>query len=227
MKLLAVDTATERCSVALWMDGEIIQRERLLNRAHAEAVLPMVNEVLAEAGFALSQMDGIAFGRGPGGFTGVRVAVSVAQGLAFGTGLPVLPVSDLAAVAYGVFRRHAEQRIMVCMDARMGEVYAGAYAISDSQLQLVGDESVVEPDAVVLPDAGRWHGAGTGFTVYASTLRVRLGVALSGVDADVLPEARDVATLGAQACARGEALSADRALPVYLRDRVAWPKPGV
>ncbi|MGH7490350.1 MAG: tRNA (adenosine(37)-N6)-threonylcarbamoyltransferase complex dimerization subunit type 1 TsaB, partial [bacterium] len=148
MKLLAVDTATERCSVALWVDGKIIQQERTLNRAHAEVVLPMVAALLAEAGYTLNQLDGIGFGRGPGGFTGVRVAVSVAQGLAFGAGLPVLPISDLEAMAAGAFRLHGEPRILVCMDARMGEVYWGAYSVSATDIHPHSGESLASPETV-------------------------------------------------------------------------------
>jgi tRNA threonylcarbamoyladenosine biosynthesis protein TsaB len=227
MKLLAIDTATERCSVALWMDGQIIQQERTLNRAHAEVILPMVSTLLAEAEYALNQLDGIAFGRGPGGFTGVRVAVSVAQGLAFGTGLPVLPVSDLEAIAAGAFRLHGEHRILVCMDARMGEVYWGAYSASASGVRPCTKESVTSPEAVGIPDKQPWFGVGTGFMTYAQALQERMAADLSGVDADILPTACDVASLASQAYARGEYVSAEQALPVYVRDRVAWPKPAL
>lgn len=227
MKLLAVDTATERCSVALWVDGECIQQERMLNRAHAEVILPMVGAVLAEAGQVLNQLDGIGFGRGPGGFTGVRVAVSVAQGLAFGASLPVIPVSDLAAIAVGAFRLHGEERILVCMDARMGEVYWAAYSASAAGAHAHTEESVAPPEAVEMPDTIRWFGAGVGFQAYAPALRARLATTLSGVDAELLPSARDIASLAAQACMRGERFPAEQALPVYLRDRVAWPKPGL
>jgi tRNA threonylcarbamoyladenosine biosynthesis protein TsaB len=227
MKLLAVDTATERCSVALWIDGEVIQQERILNRAHAEVVLPMVSALLAEAGYTLNQLDGVGFGRGPGGFTGIRVAVSVAQGLAFGTGLPVLPVSDLEAIAAGAFRLYAEPRILVCMDARMDEVYWGAYSVSEAGICRHADESVASPGTVEMPDTDPWYGAGAGFQAYPQRLRERLAALLSGVDAEMLPAAFDIATLAAKAYARGEQLPAEQALPVYIRDRVAWPKPAV
>jgi tRNA threonylcarbamoyladenosine biosynthesis protein TsaB len=224
MKLLAMDTATERCSVALWVDGQVIQRERTLNRAHAEVILPMVGALLAEAGYALNQLDGIGFGRGPGGFTGVRVAVSVAQGLAFGAGLPVLPISDLEAIAAAAFRLHAEHRILVCMDARMNEVYWGAYSVSAAEIRPHAGESVMSPEMVQTPDTQVWYGAGAGFRAYPQALQERLAAVLSGLDAEMLPAAYDIATLAAQAYARGEYLPAEQALPVYVRDRVAWPK---
>lgn len=227
MKLLAIDTATERCSVALWVDGRIIQREQMLNRAHAEVILPMVNALLNEAGYSLKQLDAIGFGRGPGGFTGVRVAVSVVQGLAFGTGLPVLPVSDLAAIAAGAFRLHDMQRVLVCMDARMGEVYWGAFSATETAVQAHIGESVASPETVRAPDSGKWFGAGTGFLAYQSVLQDRLASSLSGADPGLLPEARDVAALAAHAYGRGECLPAEQALPVYLRDQVAWPKPAL
>ena len=224
MKLLAIDTATERCSVALWVDGEILEQKRLLNRAHAEVILPMVDQVLAEAGSSLSQLDGIAFGRGPGGFTGVRVAVSVAQGLAFGTALPVLPVSDLAAVAAAAHRLHGAERILVCMDARMSEVYWGAYEVADLELKMPGGEHISPPDRVTLPDTRTWYGAGSGFLAYREALQGRLKSGIHGTDPSLLPSAHDVVSLAAEAYLRGEYLPAEQALPVYLRDQVAWPK---
>jgi tRNA threonylcarbamoyladenosine biosynthesis protein TsaB len=227
MKLLAIDTATERCSVALWIDGRVINQDRTLNRAHAEVILPMVSALLGEAGCSIKQLDGIGFGRGPGGFTGVRVAASVAQGLAYGAGLPVLPVSDLETIAAGAFRLHGEHRILVCMDARMGEVYWGAYSASASEVRPLTEESVTAPEAVGIPDKNLWFGAGAGFMAYAQTLQERLSADLSGVDAGMLPAASDVALLAAQAYVRGEYLSAEQALPVYIRDRVAWPKPAL
>lgn len=224
MKLLAIDTATERCSVALWNNGEILQQDRMLDRAHAEVILPMVDSVLAEAGCVLTQLDGIAFGRGPGGFTGVRVAVSVAQGLAFGAQLPVLPVSDLAAIAAGAYRNHGEARVIVCMDARMAEVYWGQYHVSADSVSLQGVEAVLRPEDVPVPEAGRWFGAGAGFAAYRDILTKRLAATLAGVAPDMLPEARDIVSLAAQAHIRGKYLSPEHALPVYLRDQVAWPK---
>jgi tRNA threonylcarbamoyladenosine biosynthesis protein TsaB len=227
MKILAIDTATERCSVALWRDGEVWQREQMASRAHAELILPMIDELLGQMGCRLSQLDAIAFGRGPGAFTGVRVAVSVAQGLAFGVGLPLVPVSDLEALAAAASRLHGSPRALVCMDARMREVYWAAYSVSSSGVTAYTSEAVSAPTLVTPPDEGGWFGVGEGFRNYLPELEHQLGGQLSGMAPDLLPDARDVAALAAQAYAQGNFVQADQALPVYLRDKVANPKPAL
>jgi len=221
MKVLALDTATERCSVALWSEGQLLQRCEDTARAHAELVLPMVSEVLREAGIELRQLTGIAFGRGPGGFTGVRIAVSVAQGLAFAAGLPVVGVSNLAAVAQQVARPLDE--VLVCMDARMGEVYCGRFVLAAgaSLVTAAGEESVRPPAAVEFGTATLL--AGTGFSAYPQ-LPARCADLPQRVD--VLPHAREIAVLGAAALAAGRGLPAWQAQPVYLRDEVAFKKSG-
>jgi tRNA threonylcarbamoyladenosine biosynthesis protein TsaB len=220
MRLLAIDTATEACSVALWIDGLVGQRHEVLGRGHAEHVLPMVDAVLAEAGVALATLDAIAFGRGPGAFTGVRIAVSVAQGLAFGASLPVVPVSNLAAVAARVARPGVAQ-VVVCMDARMGQVYWAPFCVADADRpEALLPESVADPGAVRLPRGGDWFGAGHGFATYPA-LHTLLGRELISFDAGVLPHAADIARLGAALLQAGQALPAEQALPVYLRDDVA------
>lgn len=224
MKLLALDTATDACGVALWLDGATIARQRVQARGHAELVLPMCEEVLAEAGLALGALDGIAFGRGPGSFTGVRIAVSVAQGLAFGADLPVAGVSDLAALARGAWRVHGWRRTIAALDARMGEVYCGAFVADDADLPvLIGAESVGQAGAVPLPGADRWAVVGSGFAVHDAAFRDRLGDRLERGDGARFPEAIDVAALGAAAFAAGLGVEARGARPVYLRDKVAEP----
>jgi tRNA threonylcarbamoyladenosine biosynthesis protein TsaB len=220
MKVLALDTATERCSVALWCDGQLLERCEDTARAQAELVLPMVSDVLREAGIGLRQLSGIAFGRGPGGFTGVRVAVSVAQGLAFAAGLPVVGISNLAAVAQQVAGPHDE--VLVCMDARMGEVYCGRFTLAAGAalVTVAGDESVRSPAAVELRGATLL--AGTGFSAYP-------GLAARWPDLPqrvVLPHARQIAVLGMAELAAGKGLPAEQAQPVYLRDEVAQKKVG-
>lgn len=227
MKLLAIDTATDACGVALWLAGEVVARERVQARGHAELVLPMCEEVLAEAGLALGALDGLAFGRGPGSFTGVRIAVSVTQGLAFGADLPVVGVSDLAALARGAWRGHAWDRVIAALDARMGEVYAGAFVVdADGVVAAVGGESVGPAATVALPADGRWAVAGPGWAVHGDEFRARLGRRAAGGDGRLLPSVVDVAALGAAAFAAGEGAAARGARPVYLRDKVAEPKPG-
>jgi len=227
MKVLALDTATDACGVALWLDGRSIARERVMPRGHAELVLPMVESVLAESGLALGALDGIAFGRGPGSFTGVRIATSVAQGLAYGAGLPVAGVSDLAALARGAWRAHGWTQVLAALDARMGELYAGAFRVdADGRPTLVGVESVASTATVQIPEQGEWAVAGPGWVVHGEALRARLGARSVGGDGALLPSAIDVAALGATAFAAGGGGPARSAQPVYLRDKVAEPKAG-
>lgn len=216
--LLALDTATEACSVALLHDGRVTSHYEVIPRLHAQKILPMIQTLLGEAGVPLSAVDAIAFGRGPGAFTGVRIAVGVVQGLAFALERPVLPVSNLAALAQGAWREHGRAQVAAAIDARMDEVYWGCYREQAGEMRLEGAEAVLAPESVSLP-AGQWYGAGTGWG-HAG----RLPAAALGHDASALPHAQDVLALAGFAWARGEAVAADSALPVYLRDNVATPK---
>jgi tRNA threonylcarbamoyladenosine biosynthesis protein TsaB len=221
-KILALDTATEACSVALSIDGEVVEDYRVAPREHARLLLGVVEDLLRSAGMGLAQMDAIGFGRGPGSFTGVRIAVSVAQGLAFGAGLPVLPVSDLAAMAEQAVTLLGHRRVLAAIDARMGEVYWGAYeADRERGVVLLGEERVMAPAEVPLPAGGGWYGVGSAWGSHADELAERLGSSLAGSDAGFLPRASAVARLAAIAFKRGEALPAEQAMPVYLRDQVA------
>lgn len=224
MRLLAIDTATDACSAALLAGDELIERYALAPRGHARLILPMIDELLAEAALGLRDLDALAFGRGPGAFTGVRMAAGVVQGLALGSGLPVIGVSDLAALAQGAMRRRGWPRVLAAMDARMGEVYWGAFTRApDGGAEAAGAEAAVPPQDVTAPP-GDWHGVGPGWSLYAAGLSAAIGIELE-FDADCLPRAADVARLGARAFARGAAAhSAEEALPVYLRDRVAWSR---
>ncbi|GMU68417.1 MAG: hypothetical protein AMXMBFR37_07500 [Steroidobacteraceae bacterium] len=226
MKLLALDTATEACSVALWLDGEVVVEAVELAHEHAQRILPMIDALLAARALRLADLDAIAVGRGPGGFTGLRLAISVAQGLALGAGLPAVGVSDLAAVAQAVFDRDpAVTDVLVCNDARMKEVYAAHYRRGgDGLAVLEGEEHVLRPEAVPAPaGARRLVGAGRGFAAYPA-LAARLGPALAAVDDRLLPEAGAIAKLAAAALARGEGVAPEALQPVYLRDDVATPK---
>lgn len=226
MKLLALDTATEACSVALLRDGELRTEYLEIERGHAERILPMIDALLEAGGAALAELEAIAFGRGPGAFTGVRLAASVAQGLAYGAGLPVVPVSDLAAVALRALRSAPEAAgVLVCNDARMGQVYAGAFRRDAAGLvEAAAAEAVVGPEAVPALFGGalgpEWHGAGHGFRAYPA-LAAGISPPLAALHPTLLPRAEEVALLAARACARGEAVTAEQALPVYLRDNVA------
>jgi len=219
--LLALDTATEACSVAVLHEGKVLSHYEVIPRLHAQKLLPMIKQIMADIGAPLSAIDAIAFGRGPGAFTGVRIAIGVVQGLAFGLDRPVLPVSNLALLAQGAFRAHGVQQVAAAIDARMDEVYWGCYAETAGEMRLLGEEAVLAPETVALPDAasGEWFGAGTGWG-YAE----RLAVKPSAFDAAALPHAQDLLELARFAWARGEAVPADMAQPVYLRDKVATPK---
>jgi len=218
MKLLAFETATEACSVALWVDGAVLERFEIAPRRHAELCLPWAGQLLAQAGIGKSQLDAIAVGRGPGAFTGVRLAIAIAQGIALALDRPIVPVSTLAALAM----QAKGQRVLASIDARMGEVYAAHFELGDGDAMALDSERVVAPDAVQLLDASfDWHGVGTGFAALDGVLRMRLADRLLAVDATALPHAADVARLAAKACERGEAIAADQAEPAYLRNNVA------
>ena len=219
MKLLALDSATEACSAALLRDDVVTEQFEIIGRGHAERLLPMADALLREAGIGISDVDAIAFGRGPGSFTGLRIAAGIAQGLAAGARLPVVPVSNLAAIAAAGARNTGVTRILACLDARMGEVYWAAYEMRDSVPVAVTDERLSKPDAVTLPHPGEWNGAGHGFGAYPA-LAERLGLRPAGIDATLLPRASDIARLGAIELAAGRTVAAPRALPVYLRNDV-------
>lgn len=217
MKLLAFETATEACSVAVYSDGDVSERFELAPRRHAELSLPWAEQLLAEAGIAKSQLDAIAVGRGPGAFTGVRLAISIAQGIALALDRPVVPVSTLAALAM----QANGERILAAIDARMGEIYFAAFERDGAGLLALNQEVVARPDVAVIPDGGAWYGVGTGFAAVDGVLQRRFADRLAMVDAVALPHAADIARLAALAFARGELVAPERVEPAYLRDNVA------
>jgi len=236
LRMLAIDTSTEACSAALlWSDGEVRQRFIVTERGHAELILPMIDGLLAEAGCRLRDLDGLAFGRGPGGFTGLRIAAGVIQGLAYGAGLPVAPVSSLAAVAFLATSRPSctsstsspsspSAGILVCNDARMNEVYWGCYRFdaSDPCVPLVLTEETVGPPDRVQPAPAVVHFAGNGLPRYPA-LHARLESAGLRYHEGVYPRAEAIVRLGERMLQKGEGVGAAEALPVYIRDDVARP----
>ena len=237
MNLLALDTSTEACSVALSVAGKVSVREVEVPRGHAELLLPMVDELLGEAGIALTDLDAIAFARGPGSFTGVRLAASVVQGLAFGARLPVVPVSTLAAVALRALDAARNEgldpnEIWVCNDARMGEVYHAVFAVSELAQTAIRASSIVEAVSSPMVVAERWVeragrpvsgqglaiGAGHGFRAYPELAALP---GLVKVYPDLLPRAREVLALAIPAAAAGLGVDPTQALPIYVRDEVA------
>ena len=223
MKILALDTATEACSVSLCIGDRSIDRYVELERGHAEQLLPMVDSVLAEGGIALGALDAIAFGRGPGGFTGVRLAASVAQGLAFGARLGVVPISDLAAVAQRVVQLDPSvRRVLVANDARMKEVYWAEFEVDGTLTP--GAEHVSAAAEVFLPPdiSGPWAAAGRGLKAWPE-LAERCRAAGATLHPDLLPRASEILSLARPAVAAGQILDPADALPVYVRDRVVQP----
>ncbi len=225
MNLLAFETSTEALSVAVLAGDEVRERFELAPRRHAELALPWADALLADAGLKRSQLDAIAVGRGPGAFTGVRLAIALVQGIALALDRPVVPVSTLAALAMRARGDHegtAPLRVLAAIDARMGEVYAGAFELRDRDAHALDGERVAAPDGVDVPgDANDWIGVGTGFGAADAALSQRLAPRFAAIDATQLPHAADVARLGALAFARGEAMTAERVEPAYLRNNVA------
>lgn len=218
MILLAIDTATEACSAALSVDGEIRWRYQVAPRDHTRLILPMIEELLAEAGLARSAINAIAFGRGPGSFTGVRIGTGVTQGLALALDIPVVPISNLAAMAWGAQREFGAARVHAAIDARMGEVYHAAFQIAEYDVALIGKEQVIAAESVP-EDAQESVGVGTGWGSYGEALRARLS-GVSEVHPGYLPHARDIVELASPIAVRGGGVAADEALPVYLRNQV-------
>ena len=219
VRILAIDTTTEACSVALYRDGQIRLRHVVAPRRHTELVLPMIDELLSEVGMPLSALDALAFGCGPGSFTGVRIATGVVQGLSYGAGLSVVPISDLAALAQQAIDIQECGSVLASLDARMGEVYWARYQAGADGLAVLADEEYLTPIAALpAPRDDDSYRAGSGWGVYQTGTGVEL--VSSGVDATMLPGAAEIARLAAVRLAAGEAVAPDQALPVYMRPAV-------
>ncbi len=216
MNFLAFDTATEWCTAALWSDGCVHLREVHAGQRHSDLLVPMLMDLLAEAGLSLRELDGLAYGMGPGSFTGLRIACGVAQGLALGADLPVLGVSSLEAVA----EECGGERVAVCLDARMHEVYAGLYNRRAAGWQCLAGPLVCPPELAPLPEEDAYVGAGSGFAAYPALVS-RYAGHLAHIEASVIPHARAIVRLAAPRFARGEGLPAEAAEPLYIRDKVA------
>lgn len=214
MRFAAIETATEWCSVALWADGAISALERRAANRHSELALPMLERLLKNIGMSAAQLDAVAFGAGPGAFTGLRIACGLAQGLAFARGLPVLGVSTLEAMA----QESGASRVVACLDARMREVYYAALEKSAAGWREVVATQCVAPQLAPVPPGAGWTGCGNGFSAYRDVL----GGKVSSVKSEVHPTAMAVAELAAPRLARGEGVDPALAAPVYVRDKVAF-----
>lgn len=222
MNILAIDTSTDACSAALLTDTQLFSEFEVTPRAHTRLILPMVEKVLAAGECALDDIDAIAFGRGPGAFTGVRIGTGVVQGLALAADCPVIPVSTLAAMAFDAYQQFQIGHIRVAMDARMGEVYWGEYQWQHDALQLVGEEQVIAPEQVgseQTPDT--WAAVGNGWQVFANELSGHFSPQAKTIHTDVYPAAAAIAQLAVPLWQQGKVLDAAEAQPVYLRNKVA------
>ncbi|WP_179038126.1 tRNA (adenosine(37)-N6)-threonylcarbamoyltransferase complex dimerization subunit type 1 TsaB [Limnobaculum xujianqingii] len=225
-RILALDAATEACSVAIWNDGKVHALYELCPREHTQRILPMVQQILAETGLTLAHMDALAFGRGPGSFTGVRIGIGIAQGLALGADLPMIGVSTLNTMAQGAYRMTGMTQILTAIDARMGEVYWGQYQrSSQGEWSLVNPEQVLSPQQVkeqLKSTHGEWAIAGTGWETYPDMA--------DGTDVIIrngkmpLPQAEDMLPLAVSCWKKGETQAVESAEPVYLRNEVTWKK---
>ena len=221
LKILAIDTSEDACSAALLIDGDVTERFEVAPRRHSELILPLMDGLLGEGGLSLEGLDALAFACGPGAFTGVRIAASVVQGVAFGAGLPVVPVSSLRALAQGAQRGFAADRVLAALDARMGEVYWGGFeADAAGIMRPATQETVCTPGSVPVPPGDGWRGIGSGWANYPAVLAERCGVSLPQIG-EAMVHAWDVAVLAAVLFREGIAVPAEQALPVYLRDQVA------
>ena len=221
MKLLALDTATEACSVALWVDGALLERFELAGRDHTQRLPVMLHALMAEAGLGYSQLDGLVCGLGPGSFAGVRIGVAYLQGLALAHGQPALGVSSLAMLAQGAIRRSGAEQVLAAIDARMDEVYYAAYGRDAAGLALpLGEARVCRPE-LVPAQPGRWLAVGTGWGRYEPVLRAATAADLLAVDGQALPTAGDALRLALPAFVSGAAGDAGLLAPIYLRNRIA------
>jgi tRNA threonylcarbamoyladenosine biosynthesis protein TsaB len=222
MKLLALDSATDACSAALYLDGQVSERFEIAPRRHTQLLLPMTQALLAEAGMVLRDLDLLAFTHGPGSFTGLRITLGIVQGLAFGLDRPVVGISTLAAMAERTLRMQGGSQVAVAMDARMGQVYWGEYARDDAGgCVALAEDSLRDPGKVPRLEAGKWLAAGAGWQQYTQALQQASGLH-EGLEAiDIYPHAADVALLAASPAIARMAVPALMARPCYLRDKVA------
>jgi len=217
LNILAFDTSSQWCSVVLQAGERAYCRETLAGQRHSQLVLPMIHDVLSEAGMRLLQLDAIAFGAGPGSFTGVRIACGVAQGLAFGAQVAVAPVSTLLALA----ERSGKQKVIACLDARMGQVYIAAYERVGAGWRTLAEPQLCTPEAAPAVEGGNWIGVGSGFGELRAALTLRYGTQLADTEPDLYAHAREIGQLGAAMVHAGTVVAAECAQPVYLRDRIA------
>jgi len=219
--MLAVETSTEACSAALYIDGDIQERFEIAPREHTKLILPMIDSLMAEAELKPHQLDGLAFSRGPGSFTGVRISTGIIQGIALGADLPVVPISTLAAISHHFFKTSAVNCAFTAMDARMGEIFWGVYQKNQQgHTELLGEEAVTPAENIIFPEQ-QGVGIGSGWREYPDQLSKCLGGLLQSIEVDHLPRASAIVDLGVAGFHNNQAVPVEKAMPVYLRDKVA------
>ncbi len=221
-KILAIETSTDACSAALLVDDVILERYQLAPQQHTQLILPMVKSLLAEADLKLSQLDAIAFGCGPGSFTGVRIATSITQGLAFGANLPVIPVSSLQALAQRTYDELKTPKILAGFDARMNEVYWGVYELDDDIMTAVSKDILIKPDAIEPPEGEGWVGVGDAWEKYEQILQSVLKLRFTDRITGKYPSAGAVAKIAVRDWLQQKVLAPDEVLPLYLRTEKTW-----
>jgi tRNA threonylcarbamoyladenosine biosynthesis protein TsaB len=224
MKILAIDTSTDACSAALLIDNQIYTEHKVIPRAHTRLILPMIEKVLSTGGCEPGDLDAIAFGCGPGAFTGLRIATGVTQGIALAADKPVIPVSTLAAIALQTHKEHQATHILAALDARMQEIYWGIYQCIDGELELLGDEALLIPanlpDIPELKDKN-WVGTGSGWQAYHDVMMKNVAVNVLETYETISPSAKYIVQLAAKEFIHGNLLDPEQAQPVYLRNKVA------
>jgi len=223
MNLLAIETSTDACSVALLCGSEIKMDHRMASQQHGRLVLPMINALMAKAELSVGHLDGVVFGRGPGSFTGVRIAVALTQGIALGADVGVIGISTMNSIAQGAYRKFGDQSVAISIDARMAEVYFAAYTLQENKVMSpVTKECLCSPMGIpVLPKNPSRKWAGSGAQRYSDSLGEHYSVPLESIRTDIWPEACDLISLATPKVLAGELLSAELASPVYLRNKVA------
>ncbi|WP_367680240.1 tRNA (adenosine(37)-N6)-threonylcarbamoyltransferase complex dimerization subunit type 1 TsaB [Candidatus Fukatsuia anoeciicola] len=226
VRILAIDTTTEACSVAIWNNGEICTLFKVCPRKHTRYILPMIQKILADSGLSLHQLDALAFGRGPGSFTGVRIGISIGQGLALGANLPMISVSTLQTLAQGGWRQSGVQQVLVAIDARMGEIYWGQFTQNTSGYWLgIDSEAVITPKqaSIYLQSlVGHWVTVGTGWQIYPDLITNSKAILLTGQV--ILSQAEDMLPLALQSWYNGDIIKVEQAEPIYLRNKAIWKK---
>ncbi len=220
LHVLALDTSTEACTVALQHASGLEEIFRIIPRDHNRQILPMLQEILTRAELQFQELDLFVVGRGPGSFTGLRIATGVVQGLAFGLGKPVVPVSTLVCLAQGQFRTGGQLQIMVALQARRDEIYWGCFEIVAGLATAVGDENVLDCRDLKLPKEGNWFGVGNGWK-HKALIEQAIGIEVEGIELNAYPVGRDLITLGVRDHLQGRSVAAEAVRPVYLREKVA------